>query len=494
MKIFIFHIGTPTPIFETELELIRKHEKSGDTVRVLQCTGNLPNCHWNLKHINGYCAKCRSRFKNGLSLLNCGENVELKTFPKNNLTSFGTTNDFESVDAIKHYKYDNENIGFGVASSLISICRDHRFDTYKYRRDVSRVIRTAVQVYETVKQEFKEFKPDRVYIFNGRICTHLPAILLCKQMGLDYFVYEVATQLNHYTLRKNATVHDAQAASREFEMTWAKGGIDRDKFSKTWFELKREGATKGNMRSFTQKQVKGILPDGFNSDKKNIAIFNKTIDEYAAISGWENPLYSPDETAGIGRIVEAFESDNRFMFYLRVHPHMLEVPRTTSQLRDIQELSSRFDNLSVIWPEEIVDSYALMLACEKTITFGSTIGLETVYWRKPSILAGRAYFENFDCFYKPTTHEELVKLIEEDLKPLPADSVLKYGFNQMSGGIPFEYFKQTGKTTGFFDGVEIKADTHTRIWGKLVEFFLRVKRVVLKPSVIKNRLFDKQTT
>jgi len=33
MKILFFHIGTPAPILETELELACKHEKDGDTIR-----------------------------------------------------------------------------------------------------------------------------------------------------------------------------------------------------------------------------------------------------------------------------------------------------------------------------------------------------------------------------------------------------------------------------------------------------------------------------
>ena len=39
MNVFIFHLGTPTPVFEIELELIRKHELLGDKIRVFQCTG-----------------------------------------------------------------------------------------------------------------------------------------------------------------------------------------------------------------------------------------------------------------------------------------------------------------------------------------------------------------------------------------------------------------------------------------------------------------------
>ena len=81
MKVLFFCIGTPSPILETEFELIRKHEKAGDMVRVIQCSGNLSNCHWNLNHIESQCSQCRSRYKNGWDALNPGASVELKQFP-----------------------------------------------------------------------------------------------------------------------------------------------------------------------------------------------------------------------------------------------------------------------------------------------------------------------------------------------------------------------------------------------------------------------------
>ena len=87
-----------------------------------------------------------------------------------------------------------------------------------------------------------------------------------------------------------------------------------------------------------------------------------------------------------------------FIFYLRVHPHMKELPSSTSQLVDIQALSSRYSNVCVIWPEENIDTYALIDACEKILTFGSTVGIEATYWGKPSILADYAKFENFNYF------------------------------------------------------------------------------------------------
>jgi hypothetical protein len=425
--------------------------------------------------------------------LNPAGNVELKQFPPNKFTPSDLSGDFRSVEELKQYRYDGEGIGMGVASSLISIYREHRLDTMVHRKEVARELGTSVQVYETLKREFEEFKPDRLYIFNGRISNHLSAVLLCKRMGINYFTYEVAGTWNRYLLRENSTSHSIPAMREEMEMLWAVGGPEREKMAKEWFEKKRAGVDQGTMMSFTKRQAKGLLPEGYNPEKKNIAIFNSTLDEYTAVDGWENRLYFPDETAGIRRILEAFESDERYVFYLRAHPHMKNISRSrNSQLRDIGELASRFGNLRVIWPADSIDSYALIDACEKIITFGSTIGVESAYWGKPSILAGRATYEYFDCVYKPKSHEELVILLEKDLPPLPADSALKFGFRELSHGIPFDHFKQTGLTTGTFDGVEIKPDTLPWLWFKMFEFIWRVKRVVLEPSIIKIRFSDKQ--
>ena len=199
------------------------------------------------------------------------------------------------------------------------------------------------------------------------------------------------------------------------------------------------------------------------------------------MEGWENRLYKPDETAGIGQIMESFKSDDRYMFYLRVHPHMIEVSKNISQLKDIRKLSQTYKNLHVIWPEEPVDTYALMDACEKTIAFGATVGLEAAFWGKPSILAARAYYEKLNCFYKPQTHEELVALIKtEDLKPMPAYDVLKYAYHQMAGGIPFEYFKQTGKLAGKFDGVELKSDPLPILIFKVLLFISVAKKNIIE--------------
>ncbi|MDH5368440.1 MAG: hypothetical protein OEW99_00325 [Gammaproteobacteria bacterium] len=492
MKIIFFYIGTPTPIFETELELIRKHEKLGDSVRVIQCTGNLPNCHWNLNHRNSKCALCCSKFKNGWDILNPGGNVELKTFPSNTRMDPALPLEFDSVDDINMYQHDKENIGFGVTASLVSILRDHRFDTKKHYAEVNHTLSTAIQVYDTLKHEIEGFGPDKVFFFNGRIATHLPAKLLCKKLGIEYCSYEVSRKKNCYRLFDNKTAHDVitHEEVNQFQLSWRP---ENEIIGKTILQQMRAGGPLEKTRVYTQDQRKGVLPEGFNPNKRNIAIFTGTIDEYAGIENAKNKIYKPDETAGVCRILESFEFDSDYFFYLRVHPHMKEVPSTIAQLTDIRRLSTEFNNVHVIWPEEIIDSYALMDACEKIVTFGSTVGIEATYWGKPSVLADHATFENFNYAYKPDNHDELVKLLKDNLTPLPADLALKVVFlMSFDDGIPYKYFKDIGikneLAIGTFDSVEIKSDMLPTLWHWIDIFPSRLLRVFMKPSLIFKKL------
>ena len=487
MKILFFYIGTPSPILETELELIKKHEKLGDDILVLQCAGELPSCHWNIGHNNSQCARCRSKFENGWKVLNPGANVTRKNFPSKTISDISFPTTFKSVDEINNFQHDTEYVGFGVTASLVSILRDHRFDTEKYQAEIKRGLTTAVQVYDALKSEIHEFKPDRIYLFNGRIATHLPAKLLCQKLGIEYYSYEVSRKNNNYRLLSNKVNHDVVPPEevREMESHWSP---EQELLGTSILERMRFGGDIGKTKTFTQGQREGLLPRDFDPEKRNIAIFNSTIDEYVGIQNSNNKIYQPDETAGVCKILESFASDSRFYFYLRTHPHMKEVPSTTSQLVDIRELEKKFSNVRVIWPEEEVDTYALLSACEKIVTFGSTVGIEATFWGKPSILADKAKYENFGYAYRPDSHEELVALLQDELAPMPRDSAAKILYSVSVDGIPYEYFRETGSknglTVGTFDGAVIEASIVPRLGYWLSLFPVRLGRVLRNPSLV----------
>ncbi|MDC6449541.1 hypothetical protein PQY67_05085 [Pseudomonadales bacterium] len=484
MKVLLFYIGTPSPILEIEMELIKKHDKAGDIVSVVQCTGNLPNCHWNLEHSESVCGVCRSKFRHGLDSLNLGENVNLKEFPTSDeVTNLDFPESFDSNEDVSNYEYDGEKIGFGTTATLVSLTRDHRFDKAKHLEDIYRTLRTSVIIYDTLKKQMEEFKPDLVYFFNGRIATHLPAKLLCKQLGLNYYSYETSRVHNHYRQFKNTTVHEPHISNVK---NWTDEQL---KLGESLLRRMR-GGVDPSIKNFNQDQKKGVLPEGFNPNKRNIAIFCGTLDEYEGVEWGTNKIYKPDQTAGISKILESLEHRSDFIFYIRLHPHMADLPRTNSQLSDVQSISDRYSNAYIIWPEDEMDTYALMENCEKVVTFGSSTGVEATYWGRPSILADFSIFQMFEYAYMPDTHEEVIQLLlTNNLEPKAAESSIKAVYTlYYRGAEPYKFFEESQRQNGVgsltYNGVRLRAARLPILWRWLCVFPRRFLRIVRNPSLV----------
>ncbi len=366
------------------------------------------------------------------------------------------------------------------------------FDTKKYNKDIQKSLKASIEIYNFLKKEIEQFNPDKVYFFNGRVHTHLPFRLLCEKLGVDYYSYEVSLQKNHFILIKNKTVHHPVSLEKVLscQNNWSS---EKQLEGELILRKLRTGDPDGNRWTFLKNQKKNKLPEGFNKDKRNVVIFCGTLDEYEGIEWGSNKIYLPDQTAGIVRILEEFENRNDFFFYIRAHPNMADLPRSTSQLADIQQINLRFKNALVVWPEEIVDTYALMEACEKVLTFGSTTGVEATFWGRPSILADHSLFEHFNYAYRPNNHEQLIELLEGELEPKPAITAVQAMYVITFGdSVPFESFKELGRVNsqsfGEFDGVQIRARFLLRLWVRLGSIPDRLRRGILKPSLIVRKL------
>jgi hypothetical protein len=442
MNIYFSYTGHKSPILEIQLELIKKHVSLNDNVSIVKCESTLDTCFWNPRKKVYLCKVCKSTFENGMEIMGLNKHVNILSIPLQANNKVDSNLEFSNVDELISYKYNDLNIGRGVASRLISLYRDHRFDTIKFKNQITKELNSAIHLIETLKFNFLKNKPDLVYIFNGRITTEQPIVLLCKSLKINFKVFEVAYTPNRYLLRDNSTSHSIESFTLEMEDLWSKYGNRNLSIAHDYFINRRENIKQLKIESFTSNQKRESLPSNFDFKKKNIAIFNSTIDEYAAIEGWDSLIYQPDETQGIKELLESFKDNKDYFFYVRVHPHMSEVSRSTSQLNDIFLIQNNYSNVHVIWPEEKIDSYKLLDSCDIVVTFSSTMGVEAAYWGKPTILLGRALYENLDCIYKPRTHEEAVNLLKSNLEPLNSFSALKYANREIEHGIDFNYFRE----------------------------------------------------
>lgn len=171
--------------------------------------------------------------------------------------------------------------------------------------------------------------------------------------------------------------------------------------------------------------------------------------EYAAIGEeYDFPFYK-DQNDGIARIVRTLEEiDAPVHLNIRTHPHLKGV--RNPDLNWVLDLRS--PKVTVIPPASPVSSYALLRACEKTLTFGSTVGLEAVYWGKPSIMAGRSAYQDLGGTYNPCGHEELIEMLLADLPPKPKEAALKYGYHELTRGIEFKHYQPDSYLGGKYKG------------------------------------------
>jgi hypothetical protein len=422
--------------FKITLELIHSHIKNGDEIHIVTCGGELHFCLANNEHSKIKCSACRLRFKKTMQLLK---------IPNKNITYIKPTTkniklpQINDIDELKNLDILNLKIGPSLASCMISKTRNHKPNIYSERNLITQIAKASVSCYETTTKELTKQKYDRFYIFNGRYATENAAIKSAEKLNAGYYTYEFGQNLSTYVLFKNTIPHDLNRNKKNLKEFWDSGLENKVTISTNWFhDYRNSKPESGEKPSFlyTTYQTKNFLPKEVLKNKNCIAIFNSSLDEYESMPGWDNLLFK-EEYDAIHFIVTSCTNK---MFVLRIHPNLSNLKN--EQIKQLKKLEEQnFSNLLIIWPKEKIDSYALMDACEKVITLGSTIGVEACFWGKVSILLGRSFYEDLDCCYKPKNKKEIITLINSNLKPHNPENSLPYAYWRNRYGHNFEHLR-----------------------------------------------------
>jgi len=458
MKILIYMpFAAWIPHLGTDLEIAAKHLDAGDEVHIIHCSGDLPSCESNPSHTKLRCIACRYQLDKGLSLINLPQQNRHE-LALNDFSRCIDLPDFHSIEELNSFEINNIDIGMAVASTLISKTRDPNPNVINFKNYIHENILMANSIYDAMKYHLQQIEPDVFYLFNGRFAAIRPALRAARDLDIKTFVHERAGVSQKYTLSEDTYPHDIEYQKNIINNLWDNGqpNNEKEEIAKQWFEDRRAGKDQG-WYSFTKSQKKRKLPNGFDASKRNISIFISSEDEFAAIEGWKNPIYK-NQTDAINAIINS-DLDKNIRFYIRVHPNLKGLDNT--QTRELSELKGI--NLTVIPADSKIDSYELMDACEKVISFGSTMGIESVYWGKPSILAGRSLYEDLGGCYIPKDHEELIDLINGHLNPLSNLGALKYGYFQSLAGIPYIYYNPVSLFKGKFKGIDLSYSVNTKM-------------------------------
>ena len=458
-------LASYSPHFETDLELATLEKEAGNSVTILSCPSDLAYiCLQRFKDINA-CIVCNSRKRNGLKIINGVKNVELKL----NKLSPNIPN-FTSIDEIKSFEHDGIKIGISVISTYISMYRETKLDFNLHGSDLRRSCSDLVRMTDSLSSFLDKKSFEKVYLFNGRFMHFYPLVCLLQKKGVHFFVHERAGMIENYSLTENTIPHDREYKKNEILNLFKTLSPERLRIDgEKWFNDRRTGALQGWF-SYIDNQVKNEIPEEMKDENETITIFVSSEDEFEAMDGWKNTIYK-NQNEGIVKILTDLPSHIKAL--VRIHPNLKNLVNT--QTKELFALR-RFTNCIIVTAEETVDSYAVLEASSKVITFGSTVGIEATFWGKPSILAGgRCLYEHLGACYTPTSHQEIMELIsQKNLAPMPKEKSLIYGAWELNSGYPFKYFKPDSFSSGEFKGKQIE---FSRLAKLLIRIRLRLQKI-----------------
>lgn len=445
--------------YETELEIIIDHLNAGDSVVQLFCSGELPACDTNPFYQPEACARCNAKREAGYAVL--PKTIEKRIFLQLDASEkaliAAVPKRYESLEALQKLVVEQFDVGFAVASSIISYYRNPRPDANPSL--IERLIVSALAVYFSVKRYLKTQPTDRIYTFNGRYSTTRAVLRAAQAMGVPCFLHERGNSLPFYSLFENTTIHDMENTHRLIESAWnAAEPLERERIATEWYTT-RMGGKMQNWYSFLAGQ-KHELPQGWDASKHNVVICSSSEDEFASLGdSWKNHVY-PSQTQGIARIIEEAAHIPGLHVYLRIHPHQAKVNNAETQF--LHQLKA--PHLTVIPASSNLSTYFLVQHADTTITFGSTMGMEATFMRRPSILAGKSFYFFMNGTYTVASHEELMALLPQKLEPKPLEEALKFAFFFATFGHRFKHYKPEDFGAGTIGGIRLSNPDQKAPW------------------------------
>jgi hypothetical protein len=442
---------TVNPHFEAELELYQHHLDAGDAVVYWACLGR----------------------RMGLELLSQPGRA-LPLLPSRRPLAPQPTTwpaelpwQFTDLDQLRQLQYENFDIGYACLSSLVSAVREPLPDLNRHASLLRQLLWDSWRVYRATRQRLQAVRPDQVYVFNGRFAMMRAVLRAAQREGVKCLIHERGGTFNRYQLFENHLPHDLTAMQLRIQAHWQEADPQwRQQAGGQWFIDRRNRIERG-WKSFVKQQRPHLLPDDWNPEAHNVVLFCSSEDEFVAIGGAWNQRPYASQVDGVRHLLSLCQRPN-IRLTVRLHPNLQSAPdHLTTAFYQIQD-----PRLSVIAPDSPVDSYQLMERASTVVTFGSSVGIEAVYWGRPSVLLGPSFYRPLGGTYQPIPPEltqidrqspvppqvqELADCLNRPLDPLPTEGALQLGFWLQENGHEYRYYRADGFNEGTFKGQVVYA-------------------------------------
>ncbi len=472
--------------YETELELMYKYRLDGNDVYSLFCAAELnKNCAVAANNSDAMlCEYCQAKYYKGVELI--GLSIE-KCFTLGGMITYPDFVDikYTSFQDLSRVEYLGVNIGDSIVRTYKNLKSMQTDDVTEMPDEYIRLsLINSINVLNKFIELHNLIGFDQVYFFSGRFPEYHPVLTYCRDNAISFYVHDRGANFNKYIYFKNSLLNDLNVKKDIYINSALKRDVssaEMFEIGRKWFEAKINGSG-GGWISFVEGQEAAKLPVGFDKSRYNIVIFNSSFHEACIHSTLAPVPCFSDEVTVLKELCETFKARTEYHFTLRCHPNIALNPG--EQLDNLIKLKGDCPpNLTLIMPEEKIDTYELLKRADVAVaSLSTTVGVEAVFLNKPSILLGPALYEDLDVAYKPQDMDEFIGLLKnKELPPKPQENALKYGYCLATYGEDFIYYKPTGLFEGTFMGVDLnKSHKFLPLLGKIKRFYYKQKASILK--------------
>ena len=409
-------IGT-WPMLEYELDMVQRALDMGKEVYWLMCQGNAPICPGNLKMKKRICLECKSRTYAGINWLQNKEKLvvsslyNLSAQQLNDSVHWAEKIKFEPKASVLPYDLGLIDWYESAYSTLQTTLKELSPDLDEHGNLLHKYVLDFFQSYLAILNNLKRYDPGELWVFNGRITRFRPALRVAQREKIDVCVYEYPYQgYKRYIVFKGQYPHDFTHRS----ITW-KSFFDTNQMplvkklalGDSWYKKRLSRIKVNYEKVFSMWQSEGLLPPSWNSNRRNISVFNSSEWESAGVPESRRWNYE-DQFSALERIFQDTEKYSNLHFTFRIHPHMAKKDRKSA---DRFKTLEKYSNVTILSPESSYDTYALARASDIVLTFYSLVGVESAWLGFKVICLGPTPYDKFGCVYLPTSHKELLETL-----------------------------------------------------------------------------------
>ncbi len=275
-------------------------------------------------------------------------------------------------------------IGMAILSFLISLSRDSEPKLFKYRKLIHNLEITYAQIFNFMDSLSLSRKSDEIWVCNGRLFHDRAIVEYAKKEKISTKFFEIGgegTNQDRWILH-NDSPHDRVKHQKSIRAHY-KLVKPVKKTIKSWYESQKPGGSNSYSANFHDDK-------NLSSSENIFVYFSSSDDEVSAISmDWDS--WWGSQISAVDFMIKYFEQRPELNLIIRVHPNQKNKSKDDKNKWD--SLQTNSPNVKVYSYDSKVNSYQIMSAARGVITFGSTIGTEAAYLRKPGALMSKARWD-----------------------------------------------------------------------------------------------------